>query len=446
MTTPYAKLLVSVNDGEPTSGALVVPPEAKIQFQFENTTGWDSYRLEMIAFTNFDLPSGWTNENGMFVYVGIDAPPPAFTLPSIDRWGKWMCFLTVNGGTRNDAFDDAMVDRSTALSMLGPTGLEDVGVLESNQFDALRGWLGPIQKALRAIGAPAAGVLPDINTSSWTLDQLGDPAGVVNDVSRYLLRRGDTVQASATLAYADPAALPGLELISPTPKHVPPTTVDVVDTLENGAATASDEPLTGWQWDEAFEHATGATESIAPATLSGLGTDAGLDPKWRSSARPSIDIAGSATMLARRYRAKEVSFEVIWTSDVYVGTDYYATLTQNSSIVEGTINGEPGVQGTWKNFLRPTLQIPQTTFTPNANTVELIDGTHVIGEYVYFLAPDTDQYRRSASFSIPMVMMGTLTLDVNGSERTYRVWRSTQRFSSPVTVSAGPLTDEIMWA
>jgi hypothetical protein len=161
--TPYAKILVSVNNGPNQSGALVVPAGAIIKLQPESTIGWEPDPValwEIYGFppSGFAAPAGWTNGGfGSYFYVG-NGPPPAFALPSLTTaWGKFMFRLTVNGGQRNGAASRDMTDVATALSVLSPMGLEDIGYLEDTQFDPIRAWLGALQRNLRVIDAKLAG-------------------------------------------------------------------------------------------------------------------------------------------------------------------------------------------------------------------------------------------------------------------------------------------------
>ena len=99
-TTPYAKLLVSVNAGGVQSGGLTVATGDVIQLSAESTVGWGApaARWEIYDYpTGFGLPSGWTldSDTGIYFYLGNSPAPPSFT---IGPWGKYMLRLTALGG------------------------------------------------------------------------------------------------------------------------------------------------------------------------------------------------------------------------------------------------------------------------------------------------------------------------------------------------------------
>jgi hypothetical protein len=154
MTTPRAELEVRINGGAAAFGGITVPSAATVQFVFPITDGWVNYRLEMYGPPGWTPPGGWTFEAGeIAVYTGVTTPPPDLVLPANTAWGKWMLVLIVNNGLRDDRLTAAMVDSRTGLSMLSPSGIEDVGTREEAQFHgAVRKWVGSIQTALRAGG------------------------------------------------------------------------------------------------------------------------------------------------------------------------------------------------------------------------------------------------------------------------------------------------------
>lgn len=207
-STPYAKLLISVNGGAPTSGAITANPGDTIQFSAESTAQWDLTtppRWEIYAYPpGWTGPaSGWTTESvpqpgggsaDVYVYLGI-GPPPAFTLPALPMWGKFLPKLTVAGGLLNGVPSAQLVDKSSGLQTIGPNGLLDVAVSEEGQFDSARAWVGPLQDDLRLLDAALAGSASPYASTPEVADASAGSAGVVNQYAR-----GDHVHQVAVAA------------------------------------------------------------------------------------------------------------------------------------------------------------------------------------------------------------------------------------------------------
>jgi len=165
-STPYAKLLVSLNGGGPQSGGITAANGDTVQLTAESTAQWDldtPPRWVIYAYPpGWTGPaSGWTTESvpspfggtsDIYVYTGL-GPPPAFTLPDLPMWGKFLFDLTVQGGLLNGQRTTQLIDRSTAIQIIGPGGLLDIAVGEENQFDPSRAWSGAFQDDLRIIDA-----------------------------------------------------------------------------------------------------------------------------------------------------------------------------------------------------------------------------------------------------------------------------------------------------
>lgn len=160
-TTPYAKLLVSVNGGANTDGGMDVPSTATIQFVAESTVGWLRCRWEI-----FDYPEGWLTPAGWTLApsgtIFSNAFVPALiTLPAnADLWGVWMPRLLVNEQLDDNVNELAgLIDKdTTALSMLSPSGLRDSGAREKQHFTTpttrIKNWLRSYQRNLRALENP----------------------------------------------------------------------------------------------------------------------------------------------------------------------------------------------------------------------------------------------------------------------------------------------------
>lgn len=169
-STPYAKLLVSLNAGPTQSGGVTGSPGDTVQLSAESTAQWDlttAPRWEIYAFPpGWTGPAvGWTTESvpqpgggnaNIYVYTGL-GPPPAFVLPALPMWGKFLFRLTVAGGLLNGLPSAQLVDNSTGLQTIGPNGLLDIAVSEEGQFDTARAWVGPFQTNIRLLDAALIG-------------------------------------------------------------------------------------------------------------------------------------------------------------------------------------------------------------------------------------------------------------------------------------------------
>lgn len=169
-STPYAKLLVSLNAGPTQSGGVTALNGNTVQFTAESTAQWDLTvppRWEIYAYPpGWTGPAaGWTTESvpspfggtyDVYVYIGL-GPPPAFALPALPMWGDFLCKLTVAGGLLNGLPAAQLVDNATALRIVGPGGLKDIAVSAEAQFDTARAWVGSWQDSLRILDAAVVG-------------------------------------------------------------------------------------------------------------------------------------------------------------------------------------------------------------------------------------------------------------------------------------------------
>jgi hypothetical protein len=183
-TVPYAKLRVSLNGGAIQTGGIEADYGDVVQLSAEHVATVDSFQWEIWEFPDgFTCPAGWsTNASGFYFYAG-GATPPAFTLPASNTlWGKYFFRLKINGGIKPEYVDDR-----TAVKLPAPNGTEDIGFLESNQFDPREG-VGAIKHNLRLLEDVLDGVVSggdaevapfsrllyvDSSTAVATLDQDG---------------------------------------------------------------------------------------------------------------------------------------------------------------------------------------------------------------------------------------------------------------------------------
>lgn len=162
-TPPYAKVLVSIAGGAPTSGFLTVAAGNNIQLSMQSSVGVQQVRWEIYDYpVGFSVPSGWAQDSVGVLY-STALTPPAFSIPAqgVNNWGKFPIRLRLNGnplqfnsaGQQNQGFNQNLEDTSTILSFLDVNGVEGVGFGESIQGDILRSWGGAIMRALRKLAA-----------------------------------------------------------------------------------------------------------------------------------------------------------------------------------------------------------------------------------------------------------------------------------------------------
>ena len=156
MTTPYAKLLASVNSAAPISGGITAAIGDVITFSGESTVGWTSQRFEITDYPlGFLCPSGWSvdGSSGAYYYAASATPPDV----TLDVWGKYMPKLVVNGGVNSAGQQVAtLTDTDTALSIPGDSGLLDLGFDEEGQFNAAKMWTGDHKANLRILDTALA--------------------------------------------------------------------------------------------------------------------------------------------------------------------------------------------------------------------------------------------------------------------------------------------------
>lgn len=179
-TTPYAKLLASVNGGIPTGGAITSGAYGDtIQLTAESTAQWDLTtppRWEIYSYPpGWTGPaSGWTTESveqpfggtaDVYVYTGL-GPPPAFNLPADPLWGKWLFKLTVQGGLLNGIPTNTLIDDTLAIEIVSPNGFHDTATLEGTQFSTSRAWSGDVQENWRTVDEKITFILENLSAPS----------------------------------------------------------------------------------------------------------------------------------------------------------------------------------------------------------------------------------------------------------------------------------------
>ncbi len=157
-STPYAKLLVSVNGAAAVDGGVDVPSEATLDFTAESTVGWLRCQWEIYDYPEgWATPAGWTLDASGTIYSN-EFTPDQITLPANTAlWGVWMPRLLVNEQLDDDQNELAgLIDQDvTAISMLSPSGLRCSGAREKAHFTTtttlVKNWLRSFQRTLRVL-------------------------------------------------------------------------------------------------------------------------------------------------------------------------------------------------------------------------------------------------------------------------------------------------------
>lgn len=167
-STPYARLLLSLDGGDAAAGASEATAEAAVQPVYESTAGWPATPPPYLEI--FEYPVGWTPdpitgwvETGTaWRYYGA-TPPPAFAAPSLAQWGKVKMQLVVGGGRRAGVVSSEMTSEAMVY-VRSAEGLESVAYREATELDTLRSWVGALQRDLRVISAAlgAVGALTEV--------------------------------------------------------------------------------------------------------------------------------------------------------------------------------------------------------------------------------------------------------------------------------------------
>jgi hypothetical protein len=246
------------------------------------------------------VPStGWVaTDGGGWKYYGT-TPPPTIAAPDAAHFGKVAAQLVVGGGLRDGVLSSDMTSGCTVLVRSASVGLESVAHRETTEFDAVRAWVGSIQRDLRlletslaAVGANAAisgtvGAVPRISGAN-TLGAgslTDDGAGAVTLTSAAALL--DLVRTALGTTKAH-----DLALRNTTAAVTPGATVQVAPSVlfEGHAWTTADKTMRirislvprtstnvdfiveydtgGGSYSEAFRYTTSSTGSFVAAVQS----------------------------------------------------------------------------------------------------------------------------------------------------------------------------------
>lgn len=177
-STPYARLLLSIDGGAATAGGVEAAAEASVQLVYESTAGWPATPAPYAEI--FEYPEGWTPDPivgwvvteveqpsgataSFWRYYG-STPPPAFAAPALATWGKIGLQLVVGGGRKAGVLSTDMVSGAAVL-VRSAEGLEGPGWRETTEFGDWRQWVASIQKDLRVIST-ALGAVSTVNAGA----------------------------------------------------------------------------------------------------------------------------------------------------------------------------------------------------------------------------------------------------------------------------------------
>jgi hypothetical protein len=205
-TAPYAKLRANIAGAGNLSGALVGAAGATCQLSQDPAGLGSSWKYEIVDYPEgFPVPAGWTADAPSGVYYCLGLTPPSFTLPALPLWGKLVLRLTVNNGDPGSSGLDAtqFVDKTTVVSTVDPGGgaFEDIAYGETNQWDALRKWMGPLKRNIRKIAAALGALRTAVagRFELWLFDGISTKR-ITQTVVAGVLTTDATVTTALTLA------------------------------------------------------------------------------------------------------------------------------------------------------------------------------------------------------------------------------------------------------
>lgn len=212
MPTDSIQLQIVKNGGAPATGAITAAFSDSIVLGLGSTAnGIKRVKYRIYEFPEgFSCPAGWTEEaaNCYSVTVQNGADAPSFTLPASGDTlrGKYFFDAVGNDQRSNGSVVGDLRSKAQLKIPFINVDLEDVGYLESNEFDVDRQAVSAIKKAIRVIDAgvvvSGTGGLPApalVATSNIALTG----AVVVDSVNTNTLAAGSTVLATAQTTTAN---------------------------------------------------------------------------------------------------------------------------------------------------------------------------------------------------------------------------------------------------
>ncbi len=156
MPTDSIQLQIVKNGGAPSTSAVTAAFSDTILLKLASTSGVKKVKYRIYEFPDgFALPSGWTQEapNCYSVTVAPGGDAPIFSLPASgnDLRGKYFFDAVVNDQKVNGSIVGGLKSKARLKIPMATAGLEDVGFLESNEFDELRQFTSALKAAIRVL-------------------------------------------------------------------------------------------------------------------------------------------------------------------------------------------------------------------------------------------------------------------------------------------------------
>lgn len=177
-------LQASIAGGAPQTGGITASHNQTVALSIQEPAGVTKAKYQIYEYPDgWPVPSGWSQDSdGVYYAFTTGGPAPTFTLPvSTSLWGKFFFDVEANDRKRNGKIDADLYDDRTAISILSPGGLVDVGWREGKQFDAQRRWAGELKRVLRAVASATGAGAAGLTIAGAGL--IESPAGTVNIVA-----------------------------------------------------------------------------------------------------------------------------------------------------------------------------------------------------------------------------------------------------------------------
>ena len=455
-STPYSRLLLSIDGGDATAGASEAAAAASVQFVYESTAGWPATPAPYLEIFEYPLtwtpdPSaGWVQEGDAWRYYG-STPPPAIAAPSLATWGKVKAQLVVGGGKRAGKVSSEMTSEAMVY-VRSAEGLESLAWREGQELDELRSWVGAIQRDLRLIStalgavgalteaelrAVAATLTASLSVNSQKITDLANgtnptDAAAFGQIAAALASyvastrtltgtapitiAGDNsahdLSANRTFAFAPSAdvAMGGYGLTGCT--GVANAAGDVTCTPKSDSSTVSRKDALTTTYSPALS-ARNATVATNVATVQNGPAVCSEGSAWRtSSGGASITVKGGillvpvsgSTVNARVYRAYDVG-SGLGLGDYYATSDPYLfgsavvvdtlVFTASGNCVRDGIDGNGGIRKNGANLQLTSGSTNEVQLATNSTVRHAITSTGAVTQSLNATATCTRQFGTS---------------------------------------------------
>lgn len=339
---PYALVRASLNGGAVQTGGITASGGQTCQLSADpaGLAGATNVLWEILDRpTAFALPSGWTLASDGYTYRYLGQTPPIFTLASAANFGKYIFRLTLNGGGpastgRETAAQleatSALVDVSTAVSVLSIDGIRGLAYWEKTQF-SFRGWVADMKENLARLQTLITGAGGGAGTNNHSaLSNLSS-----DDHTLYLPRSG----VRGMLAALSMGGFKVTGLGTPT-VATDAATKAYVDATSGFSPAGS--PIDGY-----LVKSVGGTPTWAPSSAYSITAFAATTPVLEVGAtatNPAFTAAHSATPTALLLTNTDnvESKNVLGTPTSFASSQSY-TKTGNNASVSFTITGSDGI-------------------------------------------------------------------------------------------------------